>query len=730
MELTKREKLIRRIDRHLRVTARQLIMFDTEEETLKFLIDSFQLDLNCDFVCILLNEDGYLIPKVFNGESDSFIENFPIKIRNNSSDLFEYPLAFSDSEVEKVHELSDVIRKEKIQSWFTVPYKGDYGVSGVCLIGFKDLVPLYQEMVLIFTDFGKDIAVAIKLAKQREEQKKIGMEWITESLSVNSPIEKTIGKIIERAGKGTQSKRACVYLYIEKDNSFILQETCFGQPLSLKRIVPQNNKLIDYFPYLAAWGGKALTVSLTMNLKTIGVLHVEEKETNNGIYTADDLQTLKLMAQHMAALIENIRLFESEKEYKQRLHMLLDYQQALVKETIEQDSFVGITNTISELFSSSVLLFDRFMRPIAHSMHPLDNADVQLLIEQATYQVFQGRNQEIWQASMGDTEKKLMIWPINHGGDLLGHLAIHLNQNDMDDFFKLSVNIARNIFYLQFIKQKLVFDTKEQVRDGFINKLLVPNLINEEEIIQYANVFNWNLFLPHRISVLSFNFGNKVESENGIIEFQEKKTMLFNRVREWITAFDKEILFATKGELFILIVPISIEKENPREFWTKLFTYIQKWSKTELAKPFYLGIGGKTAAIGDYFVSYQQAVESQNVIINQFKESNFVLYDDLGAYPLFHHLKNSTSTRLFIKKYLSPILNNSDDKNNTLFQTLRAYLNNNGSIKETSEELFIHRSTLQYRMEKIQSLLDIELTSSEQRFNLQLAFKLNDIIDL
>lgn len=84
---------------------------------------------------------------------------------------------------------------------------------------------------------------------------------------------------------------------------------------------------------------------------------------------------------------------------------MLDYQQALVKETIEQDSFIGITNTVSELFSSSVLLFDRFMRPIAHSMYPLDNADVQLLIEQATYQVFQGRNQEIWQASMGDTEK-------------------------------------------------------------------------------------------------------------------------------------------------------------------------------------------------------------------------------------------------------------------------------------------------------------------------------------
>ncbi|MBO0998561.1 hypothetical protein IOC57_12505 [Bacillus sp. SD075] len=449
---------------------------------------------------------------------------------DDSSNLLEYPLAFSNPEVERIYELTDVIRKENLQSWFIVPFKRDYGSSGVCLIGFKDLVPLYDEMFLIFTDFGKDIAVAIKLAKQREEQKKTGIEWVTESLSVNSPIERIIGKIIERAGKGTQSKRACVYLYLEKDNRFILQEPCFGRPLALKKIIPKINKLIDYFPYLAEWGGPALTVSLTINLKTIGVLHVENKEMNNGIYTAEDLQTLKLLAQHMAALIENIRLFESEKEHKQRLHMLLDYQQVLVKETIKQDGFIGITTTISELFTSSVILFDRFMRPIAHCMHLSDKEDYHFLIERATSQVFQGQAQEVWKASLAESEKILMTWPINHGGDLLGHLTLLVESNDVDDFFKLSVDIARNIYSLQFIKQKLVFDAKEQVKDGFIHKLLLPNMINEEEIIQYANVFNWILFLPHRISVFAFNHANEVESDNGIIVHQEKKNFIIQSV--------------------------------------------------------------------------------------------------------------------------------------------------------------------------------------------------------
>ena len=62
-----------------------------------------------------------------------------------------------------------------------------------------------------------------------------------------------------------------------------------------------------------------------------------------------------------------------------------------------------------------------------------------------------------------------------------------------------------------------------------------------------------------------------------------------------------------------------------------------------------------------------------------------------------------------------------------LFQTLRVYLEHNGSIKETAEELYIHRSSLLYRLEKIVDLLNIDINDSESRFNLMIAFKLYDL---
>ncbi|MEH7226050.1 helix-turn-helix domain-containing protein [Bacillus sp. JJ1566] len=69
----------------------------------------------------------------------------------------------------------------------------------------------------------------------------------------------------------------------------------------------------------------------------------------------------------------------------------------------------------------------------------------------------------------------------------------------------------------------------------------------------------------------------------------------------------------------------------------------------------------------------------------------------------------------------------SEGKTTDLLNTLHAFLQNNGNIKNTAEELFIHRSSLLYRIEKIESLLDIQLSDAEVRFNLMMAFKLYDM---
>lgn len=64
MTAVKQQRLMKKVENHLRSVARKLINFDTEKETLQFLINSFRSQFPCDFAGIMLLEGDKLAAKV------------------------------------------------------------------------------------------------------------------------------------------------------------------------------------------------------------------------------------------------------------------------------------------------------------------------------------------------------------------------------------------------------------------------------------------------------------------------------------------------------------------------------------------------------------------------------------------------------------------------------------------------------------------------------------------
>lgn len=725
--MDKREQLIHEINRHLRTTARQLVLFDSEEEALQCIIELFQSKLTCDFISIILKEGMYLRPKVTIGSSEYFTEHFPIHINSCYPDLLHGSFMNRWMPEQRFCQLDILLQKENIPSWFTVLVKEKGEVYGICVIGFKEDVPLYEEMRNTFDDFGKDVAVAIQVARQKERQKEkmVGFEWSNQSLSVHSSVESVVKNIVERAGKRTHAKVACVYFYSEAENSFVYQPPAYGEYDLPENIAIRHTYVLkEHFPYLERAGGYELTFPLTVNLKTIGVIHLVGKQEKDATFTDSDVAVLEELTNHAATMIDNVRLYQNEIENQQKLHSLLRYQQSLVKETVEKESFQGITKTVSLLFSKSVIVFDRFMRPIAHHLYEQNEEYLELMIEQSTYFVFQRK--QSFHTSVGP-QLPLLVWPINSSGNLVGYLAIDIGDDQMDEFLRLSIDMALNIFSIQFIKQKLVFQAKEQVKDSYINRLLVKQLDNKEEIIQYANIFGWDLFLPHRVAVLRIKSNG--HDERDVFHLRDNEIAIVKQIKNRLSSFDKDLIYATRGEELIIIVPVKNEGEQVRKYWENFYAYIENvFSDSNNVNAVLLGIGGKTANIDDYYLAYQQAKQAITVISNTHQQEGMALYDELGAYTLLYSLKDRSEALLFLVKHLGGILN-QENKSTDLLQTLRAYLYNNGSIKETSKDLFVHRSTLQYRIEKMQSLLNINLMDAETRFNLMLAIKLYDLLE-
>lgn len=100
--------------------------------------------------------------------------------------------------------------------------------------------------------------------------------------------------------------------------------------------------------------------------------------------------------------------------------------------------------------------------------------------------------------------------------------------------------------------------------------------------------------------------------------------------------------------------------------------------------------------------------------------------DSLGAYAVFLRLpRHELTTELYPRALCRLIEHDSSE----LLETLESYLDCAGDATRTAGELRIHRSTLYYRLGRIESLAAVDLRDGQQRLVLHMGVKLRRMIE-
>lgn len=83
---------------------------------------------------------------------------------------------------------------------------------------------------------------------------------------------------------------------------------------------------------------------------------------------------------------------------------------------------------------------------------------------------------------------------------------------------------------------------------------------------------------------------------------------------------------------------------------------------------------------------------------------------------------------LFFSKTLGPLYDFDLKNNSHLIETLECWISNKLNVAETARQLYIHRNSLLYRIEKIQSILVSDFKDSEELLKIQIAIKIYYIL--
>jgi len=732
LDTKKKQQLLDMIDAHLRSTARQMVRFDTLDETLSYLIDSFLERFGCSYMAILLLQHGVLDIKSRKGDAPHLESVFPLAREDCLPRLFQEPLYTFDLIREKeACALLRALERERFQTWFTIPIISDRrGCLGLCVIGFRTFVPLLLDAEKLFQEYGRDIANAISLAQQKEAglEKLRGLTWLKESaFGDGEPLEQVVGGIVQRAGEGTGGASAHIYLYDEKTNCLIHQPPSYGKGYAPPRIdLRDTYDLSQLFPCLERTGGDEITIPLVVDVKTIGILHVTKA---GSVFTEDHLDLLRFLASHVSVLIENARLFAIEKEHKNRLKTFMERQHEMVRITVREEGFGEITQYLSNLLDCSVLLFDRFLRLTASVVLPRDEPLSGAILEKVraeSRELMRSPQGEWWLDVDGRTE--FGLWRVVGAGESLGYVALRIDRASLDMVLRMTVNHALNVFAVQFVKQKWMLDAREQAKEGFFNLLLAENVADRAKVLEYAHLLNWNLEEPHVLAMFHFELAEEDLASINLFEAEAKRSRCWDRIRDHVDRRMPGVVLGRKDGHYLAILP---EGRIDSGFWDRFYERITRTVHLEDSRVrIRIGISETARSVEDYHTCYNQAKKALAILISRCPDRGYIGFRDLGSYAVLHHLADPGAARLFMKTQLDPLLPPGGGKNGELFETLRVYLMTNGNIKETSERLFIHRSSLKYRLEKIRELLQRDLDDAEQRFNLMLAFKLYDLFSL
>jgi purine catabolism regulator len=185
-----------------------------------------------------------------------------------------------------------------------------------------------------------------------------------------------------------------------------------------------------------------------------------------------------------------------------------------------------------------------------------------------------------------------------------------------------------------------------------------------------------------------------------------------------------------KRNEIIFILLNNRPKKNLKERIQKAIDSINdsEFLRKQNSPKLFIGAGKLIESLTEIHKSYSTAKETVRIQHNLTKKEIYYFYEDLHLYRLISQINKHIDLQELVKEYLHPVLQYDQKYNGKLLETLKIYLECNGSKQETSNRLFIVRQTLYHRLQKLENLLGTDFMDHEKRVAIEFMILSNDYL--
>lgn len=239
--------------------------------------------------------------------------------------------------------------------------------------------------------------------------------------------------------------------------------------------------------------------------------------------------------------------------------------------------------------------------------------------------------------------------------------------------------------------QNLLVAYKERFDgDNFIKNLLLDNLLLVD-IYSRAK----KLRIENNVPRVVFLIETEIDKEFNVVEIV--RSIFPTKQKDFVTAVDEKSIILVK----------ELKEKDSKEEIDQISKHIYDTLSAEAMTSVYVAIGTVVNDLKNVSASYKEAKMALEVGKIFEENKKIVNYEQLGIGRLIYQLP-APLCKMFINEVLHGL--SMDQFDEETLTTVNKFFENNLNVSETSRQLYIHRNTLVYRLDKLQKMTGLDLS--------------------
>lgn len=324
------------------------------------------------------------------------------------------------------------------------------------------------------------------------------------------------------------------------------------------------------------------------------------------------------------------------------------------------------------------------------------------------------------EAATMDNVEPGATYPIVYKGEVIGALGMTGAPEYVDKFVELGALYALLFIEQEDMKQR-VFQ-EQRVRESILLDLFTGRCLKDADFfLQRLAGLNYRLDKAHRVIAVRLE---ALEHQTDMILCQQIKDRLTDLLA------NKRICGAPPIGCFVqshlaLLAPVQSKPCAPERFAAEvkdLYDCLRQATDNQVL----IAIDGICESWTDIPAAFAQAKGTLEIACRYNQKDGVIRSDDyLTEYTLLHI--PAQERQRFTSTVLGKLCTGKPRQRELLLQTLRTYFQNDMNAQKTAEELFIHRNTLNMRLNKIREWSGLSPQRFQDAFNLRMAIILMDL---